>query len=260
MNFPLYTIVFAYFFFYLLLMADFCTFADTFKNYTIYFYYLMKFNLLSIIAFSIILFITGCSCGGNEYESRIEKPEKAHRIANINFKREFNDLNDEHLAAAKKIGVAAHGVENILEDDILDKLEPLNDEEAYVVDELTHSSPYLVPRASELLSEIGRSFQDSLVAHHLPPYKVIVTSVLRTGKDVKKLGRRNLNASKNSAHCFATTFDITYKRFHALSDEDEVEQIKLKLVLGEVLRDLKKQGRCYVKHEVKQACFHITAR
>jgi hypothetical protein len=27
-----------------------------------------------------------------------------------------------------------------------------------------------------------------------------------------------------------------------------------------VLRDLKKQGRCYVKHEVKQACFHITAR
>lgn len=220
----------------------------------------MRFNFLSIFAFSSILFFTGCGCSETGYKSRIERPDEPRRVANINFRREFNDLNDIHVSAAKKIGVAAHDVENILEDDILDKLVLLNDDEAYMVDELTHSVPYLVPEAAELLSEIGRSFRDSLVAHHLPPYKLIVTSVLRTGKDVKKLGRRNVNASKNSAHCYATTFDITYKRFHALSDEQEVEQIKLKLVLGEVLRDLKKQGRCYVKHEVKQACFHITAR
>lgn len=219
----------------------------------------MNFNLSSIFIFSLPCLITGCSCGGG-YESRIERPDEPRRVANINFRREFNDLNDEHLEAARKIGVAAHDVDNILEDDILEKVVLLDDEEAYMVDELTHSVPYLVPRAAELLSEIGRSFQDSLVAHHLPPYKLIVTSVLRTGKDVKKLGRRNINASKKSAHCYATTFDITYKRFHALSDEDDVAQIKLKLVLGEVLRDLKKQGRCLVKHEVKQACFHITAR
>lgn len=219
----------------------------------------MNFNLSSIFIFSLLCLITGCSCGGG-YESRIERPDEPRRVANINFRREFNDFNDEHLEAARKIGVAAHDVDNILEDDILEKVVLLDDEEAYMVDELTHSVPYLVPRAAELLSEIGRSFQDSLVAHHLPPYKLIVTSVLRTGKDVKKLGRRNINASKKSAHCYATTFDITYKRFHALSDEDDVAQIKLKLVLGEVLRDLKKQGRCLVKHEVKQACFHITAR
>ena len=234
-------------------MAVFTIFADTFKDYT------MNLKLLSIFAISSILFFSGCSCSEGGYKSRIERPEEPRRLANINFKREFNDLNDVHLAVAKKIGVAAHNVDNILEDKIMDKLVALNDEEAYIVDELTHSSPYLVPRAAELLSEIGRSFQDSLVAHHLPPYKVIVSSVLRTGKDVKKLGRRNINASKNSAHCYATTFDITYKRFHALT-EDETSQIKLKVVLGEVLRDLKKQGRCYVKHEVKQACFHITTR
>lgn len=219
----------------------------------------MNFNLSSIFIFSLLCLITGCSCGGG-YESRIERPDEPRRVANINFRREFNDFNDEHLEAARKIGVAAHDVDNILEDDILEKVVLLDDEEAYMVDKLTHSVPYLVPRAAELLSEIGRSFQDSLVAHLLPPYKLIVTSVLRTGKDVKKLGRRNINASKKSAHCYATTFDITYKRFHALSDEDDVAQIKLKLVLGEVLRDLKKQGRCLVKHEVKQACFHITAR
>lgn len=222
----------------------------------------MKSYLSSLLSLILLLTVVGCSCsgGGSSYESRIERPEKARRIANINFKKEFNDLNDTHLSAARAIGVAAHNVDSVEGSDIIDDLVLLDDEEAYVVDKLTHSSPYLVPTASELLSEIGRSFQDSLVAHHLPPYKVIVSSVLRTGKDVKKLGRRNINASKNSAHCFATTFDITYKRFHALSDAEEVPQIKLKLVLGEVLRDLKKQGRCYVKHEVKQACFHITAR
>lgn len=213
-------------------------------------------------AFVSLLVVVGCSCSGNEnggYKARIEKPEKARRIAHINFKREFNDLNDTHLSVARSIGVPAHDVENVLEDEIMQKLVPLDDNEAYIVDELTHSVPYLVPKAAELLSEIGRSFQDSLVAHHFPPYKVIVSSVLRTGKHVKMLGKRNLNASKNSAHCYATTFDITYKRFQPLTEE-ETTQAKLKVVLGEVLRDLKKQKRCYVKHEVKQACFHITVR
>ena len=193
-------------------------------------------------------------------EPRVEKPETAHRIANINFKKEFNDLNEKHLSAATTVGVNAQDVDSIEGSEIIDKLVAIESNEAYIVDKLTHSVPYLVPEAADLLEEIGRSFQDSLVMHHLPPYKVIVTSVLRTGKHIKKLSRRNVNASKNSAHCYATTFDITYKRFQPLTDAEEVPQIKLKLVLGEVLRDLKKQKRCYVKHEVKQACFHITTR
>ena len=193
-------------------------------------------------------------------EPRVEKPETAHRIANINFKKEFNDLNEKHLSAATTVGVNAQNVDSIEGSEIIGRLVAIESNEAYIVDKLTHSVPYLVPEAADLLEEIGRSFQDSLVMHHLPPYKVIVTSVLRTGKHIKKLSRRNVNASKNSAHCYATTFDVTYKRFQPLTDAEEVPQIKLKLVLGEVLRDLKKQKRCYVKHEVKQACFHITAR
>jgi hypothetical protein len=27
-----------------------------------------------------------------------------------------------------------------------------------------------------------------------------------------------------------------------------------------VLRDMRQQGRCYIKYEVKQGCFHMTAR
>lgn len=35
---------------------------------------------------------------------------------------------------------------------------------------------------------------------------------------------------------------------------------RLKLVLAQVIFDLKNEGRCYVKHERQQACFHITVR
>lgn len=40
----------------------------------------------------------------------------------------------------------------------------------------------------------------------------------------------------------------------------DVSADTLKLVLSEVLRDLRKADRCYVKYELKQGCFHITAR
>ncbi|MBR5475955.1 MAG: hypothetical protein IKV17_03960 [Bacteroidaceae bacterium] len=171
----------------------------------------------------------------------------------------FNDANDKQLAVAEKIGVNPLASREELES-VLGKLNETDDNRAYKVDNLTHSIPYLVPEANELLTEIGRSFQDSLVMKHLPPAKIIVTSVLRTQGDVKNLGRRNINASKNSAHCYGTTFDITYKRYYTMMGESMDNAGKYTAVLGEVLRDLRKKGRCYVKFERKQACFHITVR
>ena len=130
---------------------------------------------------------------------------------------------------------------------------------------LTHSIPFLVPKASALLDSIGANFLDSLENKGLNPNQVIVTSVLRTQDDVKKLRRVNGNASANSVHMFGTTFDISYKRFFKVEDPDgrpmqDVRADTLKLVLSEVLRDLKKKDMCYVKYELKQGCFHITAR
>ena len=47
-----------------------------------------------------------------------------------------------------------------------------------------------------------------------------MTSVLRTQDDVKRLRRRNGNASANSAHFYGTTFDVSWKRFQKIEDED----------------------------------------
>ena len=151
-------------------------------------------------------------------------------------------------------------------DNVRDGLVRNRDNSHYSIAKLTHSIPYLTDGAAELLDMIGKNFLDSLESKGLNPNKIIVTSVLRTQEDVKKLQKSgNPNAVSNSAHCYATTFDITYtyydkswfKKFRFC---ESVETETLKKVLGEVLRDLRKQKKCYVKYEVKQRCFHITTR
>mgnify|MGYP003214588406 CR=1 FL=1 len=146
-----------------------------------------------------------------------------------------------------------------------EQLQPITTNELYAVDSLTHSIPYLIPGAASLLDTIGHNFLDSLTAKGLNPNKIIVTSVLRTQDDVKRLRRRNGNASPNSAHFYGTTFDVSWKRFQKIEDEDgrplqDVSADTLKLVLSEVLRDLRKADKCYIKYELKQGCFHITTR
>lgn len=130
---------------------------------------------------------------------------------------------------------------------------------------MTHSIPYLVPRASHLLSMISRNYLDSLYIKGIPLHKIIVSSVLRTEDDVARLTQRNGNASEQSCHRFGTTFDICYNRYTTVSppngpERRAVQNDTLKWVLSEVLRDIREQELCYIKYEVKQGCFHITVR
>ena len=214
----------------------------------------------------IFLLITGLTltsgCKKKDMSLRLNEPRNIRGV--VSYKRSFPDLNDKHLEVAKAVGIRP------LEDreeaeSMKEKLTHITDNEFYVVDSLTHSIPYLVPRTSALLDTIGSNFLDSLAAKGLNPNQVIVTSVLRTQSDVKRLRRRNGNASANSAHCFGATFDVSWKRFKKVEDEDgrplqDVGSDTLKLVLSEVLRDLRQAEKCYIKYELKQGCFHITAR
>ena len=111
------------------------------------------------------------------------------RIYDVNFSREFNDLNETQLKVAQAIGVPPVADRDAAEH-LKTKLVRLEDTDTYVVDSLTHSIPYLIPSAKELLDLIGRNFQDSLASKGLNPNKLIVTSVLRTEADVAKLRRR----------------------------------------------------------------------
>lgn len=130
---------------------------------------------------------------------------------------------------------------------------------------MSRSIPYLVPKASHLLQHIGRRFLDSLAVKGVPLHTIIVTSVLRTEDDVRRLRRINGNASEQSCHRFGTTFDVSYHRYHTVAPPDDpdrraVRNDSLKFILSEVLRDIREEGLCYVKYEVKQGCFHVTVR
>lgn len=173
--------------------------------------------------------------------------------------RVFNDSNKFHIEAAQANGISPlYSLRDLWKE--APRLERLQTCEAYYLDNLTHSLPYLVPRAHDLLKEIGMAFRDSLNSRGGGYYRIKVTSVLRTPALVKRLRRRNRNAVDTSAHLFGTTFDISYLKFICDSTQIPRTQEDMKNLLGEVIQDFRLQGRCYVKYERKQSCYHITLR
>ncbi|MDE5638272.1 MAG: hypothetical protein K2I47_00485 [Odoribacter sp.] len=201
-----------------------------------------------IIAIILAILVTGC-----------KEPKKTENFRYFrNYSRTFNDMNDKHLKAARQWGIKPVTSAGELKK-LKGKVVQLKSCRWYELDKLTHSQPYLVPKAHNLLKNIGRNFKDSLDAKGLPSYKIVVTSVLRTNESIMKLRKKNLNASVNSAHMFGTTFDIAYARFRQ-EDSDGTSVEKLKSVLADVLHDLQRKKSCYVRYEFKQGCFHITVR
>lgn len=171
----------------------------------------------------------------------------------------FNDSNYRHLAFARAAGIKPlesaadawrHGI----------GLVEIKSDRYLFVDSLSHSFPFLKPHAAQLLSEIGKRFADSLRARGGGAYRPKVTSILRTPLSVGKLRRVNRNATAESAHQYATTFDISYSKFVCDNPDSTGRTFEdLKNLLAEIIYELRAQGRCLVKHERHQACFHITA-
>lgn len=233
----------------MLLFCIFTTFAASIKH--------TKMNrkvLLTTLLLSFVFIFISCS-----------KQEPRGELKPISYKgsynRDFHDLNDLHIESTKKIGI------NPIEDresvkDYKKKLVEIETNDYYIVEKLTHSVPFVVPQAYDLLEDLGKRFRKILDEHNAPHYKFIVTSVTRTKEDIAKLSKGNVNASQNSAHMYGTTIDISWKRFSKVDADDPVDlnEEQLKMLLATVLRELKKEDKCYIKHERKQACFHITAR
>ena len=212
-----------------------------------------------VIYFLLILFVFlgGCS---QRKEQRMIPVKKDIRINPFGrYSSTFNDMNDVHLSSAMSLGInPIHSREEAF--DLGEALCQIEDCDYYSIDSLSHSIPFLVPKARDLLDTIGRNFIDSLQSRGGGSYKIIVTSVLRAENDISRLRKKNSNASSNSAHRFGSTFDIAYSRFQRTDNRYTVADAQLKHLLAEVLLALRKQNKCYIRYEIKQGCFHITAR
>ena len=226
---------------------------------------LLFFAIVVILAMSKRLFIsseTSDSIPSEELSlsspSALNKPVKKHRIWSVpDYRKAFPDSQAVQIVAANRWGVKP--VKNREDAEKRKKeLVYMDVSPYYHVDHLHSSIPYLVPRAALLLQDIGQAFYDSLYVKGVSLNQMIVTSVLRSIDDVAKLQHHNGNATDNSCHLYGTTFDICYNRYHPV--EREVRNDTLKWILSEVLRDKRQEGRCYIKYEVKQGCYHITVR
>lgn len=172
----------------------------------------------------------------------------------------FNDLQSKQIVSAQKLGIIPLNVRSdvaayLTQSEQNKKLIKISSNSMYYVRGLTHSVPYLVPKAETLLSDIAREFQ--VISGTNSRFEV--TSVLRTKEDIKKLQGSNANATTNSCHLYGTTFDISYARFRTdvLHPKSNAE---LREALAQAVYNLREQGRCYVKFEKKQKCYHITVR
>ncbi len=179
----------------------------------------------------------------------------------------LNDDNNVHLEAARRMGLKPFPTNADFEkqkDALLNfgKLMELKNGETYLLKNLKHSYPYLVPAAVTLLNEIGERFESKLERIAIPPHWMQISSVLRTVEGQNGLGKHNSNAAPASAHMYGTTFDISYKEFIAVNGapvkEGYCRHDMMRHVLGEVLTEMRNEGRCKVVIERKQACFHIT--
>lgn len=201
---------------------------------------------------------------GNEDISQILSPQFKVYELKISPKvqslgKQFADLNDVHLEYAEQIGISPISSTA----DIMQLEKPIREIitcDYYFVDKLSHSHPFLVEPAANLLDTIGARFNAKLESQNGGNYKIKVTSLLRTRESINRLQRRNVNSTDNSAHLYGTTFDIGYAKFY----ESPTNLIKhtdgqLKNLLAEVLIELREEGKCVVKYERKQGCFHITA-
>ena len=171
----------------------------------------------------------------------------------------FPDINDVQLVAAQGWGVKAPVSGLNLENDR--RFVEIVSNDLYVVDTMWHSRPYVIPAMAVLLQYIGERFATILAqqGRDRHSYRPIVTSALRTEDDVRRLLRNNSNASENSCHCYGTTVDITYNRF-LRDDGVEIQEYWLRDILALVMYELRYEGLCYVRYEVRQPCFHFTVR
>lgn len=196
-------------------------------------------------------------------------------------------LNARQLARARALGV-----ERGLSADRLEALERegrlirLTDSEHWIVRDLGYSQPLAVPGVRALLTEIGERFHERLASLGAPPYRMEVSSVLRTASDQEALRRVNPNAALGeSTHEYGTTVDVLYSAFSApvepiveidASGAEGAEpylrryaeiaaervagrrSLEMKAILGQVLVEMQREGKVMVTLERQQPVYHMT--
>lgn len=193
----------------------------------------------------------------------------------------------QQLERARALGVRPESAGGLEAHRGAGRLVALEDSTAHwVVRRLEHSEPFVTPDARALLAEIAGRFHDRLAGRGLPPFRLEVTSVLRTAGSQEALRLVNPNAAQGeSTHEYGTTLDVAYASFAAPADpgvdlalgdlawlEPRLAGIaaamletvaarnsrELQAILGGVMAEVQAEGLAMVTLERLQPVFHFT--
>ena len=176
----------------------------------------------------------------------------------------LNDLNEIHLLHAKTNGLQQTFTTN---DEFYSKIDSLKEHKVlvevtenrfYQLKSLTHSLPYLIPEAVDMLNEIGYRFQKRLAEKKYNNYRFRITSLLRSEENQSKLSHHNGNATEHSAHLYGTTVDISYKNFYNTKTDTIESSYEAVQTLTKVLIEMRQECKFLAVRERKQSCFHLT--
>ncbi|MEX2610507.1 MAG: DUF5715 family protein [Gemmatimonadota bacterium] len=195
-------------------------------------------------------------------------------------------LNASHVTRARQLGIRVRDAEHINSLVAAGDLVALADSTPHWIVQRASSNSYVVPHMHALLEELGKRFQDRLEQMGIPPYRLEITSTLRTAAQQARLRRGNPNAAAGaSSHEFGTTVDLSYAAFappHDLPEPLRVDapegmgpylaraaavtlesvsarkSLELRAILGEVLRQAQADGIVLVIFERLQPVYHIT--
>jgi hypothetical protein len=195
-------------------------------------------------------------------------------------------LNASHLARARELGVRVE--DEVSLDSLLaaGRLIQMEDSTRYWIVRPGDSPAHVVPDLRTVLEVLGSRFQERLAEMGLPPYRVEITSALRTAERQARLRRNNANAAAGvSSHEFGTTVDLSYAAFAPPAEvppeildgvaEDLRPHIRriadlafesvsarksreLGRIFGQVLAEAQDEGIALVIYERQQTVYHLT--
>lgn len=184
------------------------------------------------------------------------------------YSKKLNDRLPEYRHLSLKAGVPPIHDEKVLASLIANgrtRIVPVQSDHTFEVAEMKHGRPYLTPKAYQMLRSIAREFNSRLKGTDLEGARLKVTSLFRTLKDQKDLGRSNVNATKSAEapHTHGTSIDISYMKF--VSSEGEqlqlagCQQVFLAETLAEVIEEHRKKDKLlFATRERQQACYHLS--
>jgi hypothetical protein len=195
-------------------------------------------------------------------------------------------LNASHLSRARQLGVRVEDGGALDSLVAAGRLVELEDSTRYWIVRPGIAPAYAVPDLHTLLEVLGARFQGRLADMGLPPYRIEITSALRTGEHQARLRRNNANAAAGvSSHEFGTTVDLSYAAFAPPAevpaqivggvDEDLRPHIRriaelafesvsarksreLGRIFGQVLAEAQDEGIALVIYERQQTVYHLT--